>query len=83
MISVRSNKIRKGLNTSQIKIPLPLLIMMTSFEKSKHQLCLAFLYLAITKLIKIVATFVRSGYPEAQEVKIDLLFLFMTFLNSH
>ena len=26
-----------------------------------------------------VATFVRSGYPVAQEVKIDLLFLFMTF----
>jgi hypothetical protein len=26
-----------------------------------------------------VATFVRSGYPEAQEVRIDLLFLFMTF----
>jgi len=23
---------------------------------------------------KMVATFVRSGYPEAQEVKIDLLF---------
>ena len=26
-----------------------------------------------------VATFVSSGYPEAQEVRIDLLFLFMTF----
>ena len=28
---------------------------------------------------KLVATFVRSGYPEAQEVKTDLLFLFMAF----
>jgi len=26
-----------------------------------------------------VATFVRSGYPEAQEVKIDLLSFFLTF----
>ena len=30
-------------------------------------------------ITKKVATFVRSGYPEAQEVKIDLLFLFVTF----
>ncbi len=26
---------------------------------------------------KVIAAFVRWGYPEAQEVKIDLLFLFM------
>jgi hypothetical protein len=29
----------------------------------------------------MVATFVRWGYPEAQEVKFDLLFLFGTFQN--
>ena len=29
----------------------------------------------------MVATFVRSGYPEAQEVNIDLLFLFGTSQN--
>ena len=30
------------------------------------------------KFTYLVATFVRSGYTEAQEVKIDLLFLFRT-----
>jgi hypothetical protein len=34
---------------------------------------------ATKNIIELVATFVRSGYPEAQEVKIDLLFHFMTF----
>jgi len=31
----------------------------------------------------MVATFVRSGYPEAQEVTIDLLSFFMTFWKPH
>jgi hypothetical protein len=35
----------------------------------------------LKKNTKMVATFVRPGYPEAQEVKTDLLFLFGTFQN--
>jgi hypothetical protein len=31
--------------------------------------------------LSVVATFVRSGYPEAQEVKIDLLF-FLELLKT-
>jgi len=37
----------------------------------------------VNGLYNLVATFIRSGYPEAQEVKIDLLFLFMTSWNPH
>jgi hypothetical protein len=35
------------------------------------------------RITEEVAIFVHWGYPEAQEVKIDLLFLFMTSLNPH
>jgi hypothetical protein len=47
----------------------------------KQNLYLQKLIAIFTKRVnhaQTVATFIRSGYPEAQEVKIDLLFVFMT-----